>query len=115
MAGGFEIFECSIGKDDPELDGVVSFLARGLRQSLSHSVAIVRMNPLQHSFTVGGTLQRVKTQNSVGFLREVDRPCGVKDRGAGMAQPLCFGQIGFAASECLFALFRSVMCRPTPR
>ena len=50
------------------------------RTSSAHPVAIVWMNPLQHSFAVGETLPGIKTPDSVTFLGPVDRPCRVKDR-----------------------------------
>src|SRR5690242_10963977 len=63
------------------------------------------MYPLQHSFEEGQTLLRIQIPDSVTFLRPVDGPSFVKNNRAGVAEPLCFRQIGFAASECLFRLF----------
>src|ERR1700730_3012145 len=60
------------------------------------------MDPLPHSFTAGRTLQRIKPHNSVGFFRPIESRRFVEGPSAGVAQPLCFGQISFAASECLF-------------
>ena len=91
------------------------FWRNASKASWLRSIAIVWVYPLQYTFEVGKALPRIKSPNSVTFLRPVDRPCGVKDNGAGMAQPLCLGQISFAASSASSALFRSVMYRPTPR
>src|SRR5208282_6584773 len=102
MAGGFEVFDCPVGKNDSELDHVLSFLAQRLQDLCAHPVAIVWMDPLPRRFTVGETLQRIKTPDSVAFLRPIENSsCRVIDRGARVAQPLCFGQISFAASERL--------------
>ena len=54
--------------------------------------------------------------DSIAFLRPVESPCRVESRGAGVAQPLCFSQISFAASECLFCrLALGDVAAPTPR
>ena len=102
MAGGFEIFDCSVGKDDSELDREISFLAqvppRVSASTLSRSSGWIRCSTVSRS---GGPAAD-QAPNSVTFLRPIDRPCRVEGRGAGVAQPLCFGQISFAASERLF-------------
>ena len=110
MADGFEIFDCPVRKNDSELDHVCSTLAQRLKSFISYPVAIVWMNPLQHSFEVGEAMPRIETPDSITFFRPVDRPCLAKDNGAGVAQPLCFGQIRFAAPERVFGAlaFRDV-------
>ena len=102
MAGRFDMFDRSVGKYDSELDCETSFLTHGLVGLCIDPVAIVWVYPLQHGFLAREALQRIKSPDSVAFLRPIDRPAGVEDQGAGVAQPLCFGQISFAASECLF-------------
>ena len=67
------------------------------KASLFCDFAIVWVNPLQHGFELWETLPRIQIPDSVTFLRPVHRPCRVKDNGAGVAEPLRFGQIGFAA------------------
>ena len=102
MAGRFDIFDRPVGKYDSELECEISLLMQRLLGLYIYSLAIIWMDPLQHSFPVREALQRIKSPDLVTFLRPVDRPCRVEGQGAGVAQPLCFGQIGFAASECLF-------------
>ena len=58
---------------------------------------------MQHSFPVREALQRIKPPYSVTFLRPVNRRGRVEGQGAGVAQPLRFGQIGFAAPQSLLA------------
>src|SRR5262252_3167708 len=110
MADGFEIFDCPVRKNDSELDHVCSTLAQRLKSFISYPVAIVWMNPLQHSFEVGEAMPRIETPDSITFFRPVDRPPLAKNNGAGVAQPLCFGQIRFAAPERVFGAlaFRDV-------
>ena len=67
MAGRFEIFDRPVGKNDSELDCEISFLTQAPRSSLTSLVAIVWMYPLQHSFAVGKTLQRIKTPRFGNF------------------------------------------------
>src|SRR6516162_4468979 len=45
MAGGFEIFDCPVRKNDSELDLVGSTLAQRLKGLISYLVAIVWMDP----------------------------------------------------------------------
>ncbi len=66
--GRFDIFDRSIGKYDSELEHEISFLTQGLIDLYIHSVAIIRMYPLQHSFPVREAVQRIKLPNSVAFL-----------------------------------------------
>src|SRR5262249_43087946 len=106
MANCFEIFDRSIGKHDSELDRVVSFLAQRLLGLVEHPVSVVWMDPLQHNCAVREALRRIKPPNSVTLLRPIEnfprsRVCGP---GTGAAQPLCFGQISFAAAQPVFGL-----------
>src|SRR5208283_2207821 len=98
-AYGFEMFDTPIGKDDSEPERVLSPLEQRLPDFAAYSIAIVWMDPLPDSFAVRETQQRIKPPDSVALLRPIEEPCRVKDRGAGVAQPLCFGEISFAASE----------------
>src|SRR5262245_23849252 len=59
------------------------------------------MDPLQHSFPVRETLQRIESPDSVTFQRPINRRGRIEGQGARVAQPLRFGQIGFAAPERL--------------
>ena len=68
MAGRFDIFDRSIRKYDSELEYESSFLAHRLLGLYIHSLAIIRMDPLQYSLAVREALQRVKFPNSVAFL-----------------------------------------------
>ena len=68
MAGGCEMSDCPIRKDNSELDRVVSFLTPGLQDQCPHPVPIVWMDSLPHGLTVRETLQRIKPPDSVAFL-----------------------------------------------
>src|SRR4029453_1798893 len=98
----FDVFDRSIGKDDSELEREISFLMQGLLGLYIHSLAIIWMDPLQHSFPVREALQRIKSPDSVTFLRPINSRGRIEGQGARVAQPLRFRQIGLAASECLF-------------
>jgi hypothetical protein len=78
------------------LDLVVSFLAPGVPGPLAHPGSIIWMDPLPHSFPAREALLRIKPPDSVALLRPIERRCLVEGPGTGVAQPLCFGQIGFA-------------------
>src|SRR3974390_807468 len=99
MGDGSDVFDCAIRMGDTELDRILSLLLQCLPHLFAHPVAIVWMDTLEDSFGIRKTLRWLKVPDSVAFLRPVEIPARVKDRGAGMAQPLCFGQISFAASE----------------
>src|SRR6267378_2210835 len=65
---------------------------------------IVGMNSLDEFFGSGKTIPWIKTQNAVAFLRPMPdvgvwTPCPT----AGVAQPLRFCQVSFAAPQLLFA------------
>ena len=99
MGGYVEIFDCSIRQYDSELARVVSFLAHCLLDPFPYPVSIVWVDPLPHSIAARKALQRIKPPDAVVFLRIIDRrQCPIGDPGAGVAQPLCFRQIGFAAA-----------------
>ncbi len=99
VAYGFEMFNRPVGKDNSELDRVLSLLEQRLPDLAVHPVAIVWMDPLPDSFAVGETLQRVKPPFGASSTNE--SPSRVIDRGARVAQSLGFSQISFAASERL--------------
>jgi hypothetical protein len=52
VTGQFDVFDRSIGKYDSELDRETSFLTQCLLGLYIHSLAIIRMYSLQHSFPV---------------------------------------------------------------
>ena len=69
MAGSFDMFDRSVGKYDSELECKTSLLACKASSNLRiHSLAIIWMYALQHSFPVGKSLQRIKSPYSVTFL-----------------------------------------------
>ena len=104
MGDGLDMFDGPFGQDDSELDRMLSFVVQCLPDHVAYSVAVVWMDTLLHSLMARESLHRVKLPDPVAFLRPIEIPCLVEHRGAGMAQPLCFSQIGFTASECLFRL-----------
>ena len=61
------------------------------------------MYPLQHGFPVGQTLQRIESPDSVTFIGPINRRGRIEGEGAGVAQALRFGQIGFAAAQSFLA------------
>jgi hypothetical protein len=54
---------------------------------------------LPHSFAAREAVQWIKPPDSVALLRPIERRCLIEGPGTGMAQPLRFGQIGFAAAQ----------------
>ncbi len=56
------------------------------------------MDPLPHRFAARNALQRIKPKDAGSLLGQIKNFRLVVDRGTGVAQPLCFRQIGFAAA-----------------
>ena len=68
------------------------------------------MDPLPHQIAGRQALQRIKPINAVTFLRPINnRPFTRRftAQRAGVAQPLCFRQIGFAAAQCFCPFHQS--------
>src|SRR6266404_2272420 len=79
---------------------------RGPLGRLTEGRLIVGMNSLDEFFGSGQTIPWIKTQNAVAFLRPMpDVGVGTPGPTARMAEPLRFGQIGFAPAQCLLGLF----------
>src|SRR6266446_7835154 len=84
---------------------VIVFM-RGPLGRLPEGRLIVGMNSLDEFFGSGQTIPWIKTQNAVAFLRPMpDVGVGTPGPTARMAEPLRFGQIGFAPAQCLLGLF----------
>ncbi len=99
------MFDRSIWKYDSELERKISFLTQGLLSLCIRLLAIIWMYPLQHSLPARKTLRRIKTPYSITFLRPINRRRRIEHQGAGVAQPLCLGQIGLAAPQRFFCPF----------
>ena len=63
-----------------------------------HPVHVVGMDPLPHRFAARNALQRIKPEDTESLLGPIKNFRLVIGRGTGVAQPLCFRQIGFAAA-----------------
>jgi hypothetical protein len=72
MANCFEIFDCSIGEHDSEIDPVISFLPQCFLGLFVHPVSVAWMDPSPHSFAVRETLHRIKPPDSVTLLRPIE-------------------------------------------
>src|SRR5882757_563521 len=62
------------------------------------------MHPSLYSFTAREAVARIKPKNSISLIRPKENLCVVVGCGTGVAQPLRFGQIGFAAAQPVFGL-----------
>jgi hypothetical protein len=56
------------------------------------------MYPVPERFVARYALQRIKPPDAVSLPRPLENRRLVVDCGTGVAQPLCFRQIGFAAA-----------------
>src|ERR1700744_1124018 len=74
------------------------------------------MDPLPHRFAARNALQRIKPPDAGSLLRPIMNFRLVVGRGAGVAQPLCFRQIGFAVVEPTLGLlaFININRQPVP-
>ena len=73
VAGRFDMFDRSVGKNNSELDREISFLTHGLVGLCIDSLAIIWMYPLQHGFPAREALQRIKSPDPVAFLRPIEQ------------------------------------------
>ena len=62
------MFERSVGKHDSELEREIPSLTQGLLDLYIHALAIISMDPAQHSFQVREALQRIKSPDPVTFV-----------------------------------------------
>src|SRR5271165_1108576 len=92
----FEVFDRSVGQYDSELDRTASLLAPCELVLFAGSVSVVRVNPSPHRFAARNSLQRIKPPDAVSLLRPIKNRRLIVDRGTGVAQLLCFGQISLA-------------------
>jgi hypothetical protein len=63
------------------------------------------MDPSPHGFAGRQNQQRIESPDSVVFFRPVEGRCRVEGPRSGVTEPLCFGQIGFAAAPRFSASF----------
>src|SRR5690349_18117552 len=72
MANCFEIFDCSIGEHDSEIDLVISFLLQCVLGLFQHPVSVAWMDSLPHGCAVRQTLLWIKPPDSVALLRPIE-------------------------------------------
>src|SRR6476620_836885 len=98
MVSCFDVFDRSIGQYDSELVRKTSLFAHSALDVVVHPVQVVWMNPLPNRFAAWNALQRIKPPNAGSLFRPIKNFRLVVGRGTGVAEPLCFRQIGFAAA-----------------
>src|SRR5436190_23875195 len=103
MSNPFDIFDGS-RKYESELKLIVSLLAHPSPGLLLYPFSVVGMDRLHRSFAARRPVMRIKPENSISLIRPIENRCVVEDRGAGVTQPLCFRQIGFAATKQVFGV-----------
>src|SRR4051812_46198716 len=99
MASCRQTFDCPIGKYDLELTPVISFVAQRLLNFVPNFVSIV--DPLPQGFAARKALQRIKSPDPVTLVRPIEilHRGRIQDPRTRVAQPLGFGQVGFAAAQ----------------
>src|SRR5438445_10972016 len=98
MSDPFDIFD-GRREYESELELIVSLLAHPSPGLLLHPFSVIGMDRLQRSFAARQPVTRIKPENSISLIRPIENRCVIEDRSAGVTQPLCFRQIGFAAAK----------------
>src|SRR6202030_3119725 len=108
MVNRFDVFDRSIGQYDSELVPKASLFAHSVLDVFVHPVSVVWMDPAPHRFAARKALQRIKPPDAGSLLGPIKNFRLVVGRGTGVAYPLCFRQIGFAAAKPVFGLLGSI-------
>ena len=98
MVRCFDVFARSIGQYDSELVRKAPLFAHAVLDVFVHPVSVVWVDPLPKRFAARNALRRIKPKDAGSLLGPIKNFRLVIGRGTGVAQPLCFRQIGFAAA-----------------
>src|ERR1700722_3470660 len=98
MVNRFDVFDCSIGQYESERVRKAYLFAHSALDVYVHPVHVVWMDPLPYRFAARNALQRIKPEDAESLLGPIKNFRLVIGRGTGVAEPLCFRQIGFAAA-----------------
>src|SRR4051812_47306119 len=110
MASCRQRFDCPIGKYNFELARVISFVAQRLLNLVPNPVPIVY--PLPQGFAAWKPLQRIKSPDPITLVRPIEilHRSRVPDPRTGVAQPLGFRQVGFAAAQRFSPFPHRLLC-----
>src|SRR5208283_4186172 len=104
VAHDVDVPDSSLGMEDTVVHFEACPLADCLLGLLTERDLVVRINPLQKCFVWRQRFTRFETEYPAALLGPVSNLLGrrVPCPTAGLAQPLCFRQICFAFTQCLF-------------
>ena len=83
---------------------IAPFLGECELNPCKHPVPVVWVKPFGHRFKGRNTQRRIKPPDAVSLLRKIEDLRFVGGRRTAVTEPLCFGQMGFAAAQLVFGL-----------